>query len=282
MDRDIEMRKCKAIFLRVLASLCVVLSMNTVQAEGEMKHVELSIYINPVGAPFAFFTDDIYTLQGIDIDIIKELQNRLGFTIKEDRIFPLSPEAAFAQMKNKQVDLYGGGMSYNQQYAREFAPLAIYVKSSLGVLYSTKFHPEIKSTKHLKGLKIGALPGRDTDKFVAKFGATLSQENSLAYAVFKVSQQRLDGLMHDRLILQDFAKTIKNPNIAVLPEEFGKNLCQYTFYVPKVSIYRRHLASAMQRMVNDGTITRILQKWGVEIKKPIYKRRNKPSVKVSH
>lgn len=275
------MRKFKAVFLSVLVSLCVVLNMGTAQADGEMKHVELSIYINPVGAPFAFFTDDIYNLQGIDIDIIKELQKRLGFTIKENRIFPLAPDAAFAQMKNKQVDLYGGGMSYNPQYVRDFAPLAIYIKSSLGVLYSTQFHPEFKSTKNLKGLKIGALPGRETDKFVAKFGATLSQENNLAYAVFKVSQQRLDGLMHDRLILQDFAKTIKNPSIAVLPDEFGKDLCQYTFYVPKVSIYRRHLAAAMQRIVNDGTMNRILHKWGVELKKPVYRKRNRSSANVS-
>lgn len=265
------MHRLKVIALSVLLTLGL-LSGKSAYADNELKNVELAVFLNPLGAPFVFFKEDLTTLYGIDVDIVYELQKRLGFTLKENRIFPLLPTQGFEKMKAGGIDLYGGGLSHRPDYAKDFAPLTVYIKSSIGILYSSKHHPNFKSTKDFKGTTIGTMPGRDTDKYAQSFGAEAKLENNLSYAVFLVTQNRLDGVMHDRMILDDFARLIKVPSVAILSEEFGKSICQYTFYVPKVSPHRRYLAAAMQSMVNDGTVARIMKKWGVKV--PEYKKKN--------
>lgn len=249
--------------------LLLILSLNVVHANDEMAFIKMRVYLNPAGAPFSFFTDNLKVLHGIDVDIIREMQNRLGFEIVDDRIYPLDANMAIQPMKDKKIDLYGGGLAFHPEFVRNFAALPIYIKSSLGVMFSQTHHPNIKSVQDLKGMRIGIVAGSHAEKFVKQFGGTVEPINNLSYAIFMITQNRLDAIIYDRMILEDFLKTSgAGQLLTVLPDEFGKDLCQYTFYISKLSPYRRLLTSTLQDMLNDGSVNRILAKWGFKIKQP--------------
>lgn len=264
---------CLAKFVYWIVVLAMLLAVSgSALAHSEMEHIKLKVYMNPAGAPFSFFTDNLNKLHGIDIDIVREMQNRLGFELMDNRMYPLDDEFALERMLNKEIDFYGGGVPFNQEFSSKFAALPIYIKSSLGVLYSAKNHPNLRSVKDLKGFKIGVIEGSAAAKFVPQFGGATVPISNLSYAVFMVSQGRLDAIIYDRMILNDFAKTTGNRDFMILPDEFGKDLCQYTFYISKLSPYRRLLTSTLQNMLNDGTIDKILIKWGVEVKQPLVRK----------
>lgn len=266
-----------SLLLKLMMLGMLVLSLNSAQANDDMAFSKLRVYLNPAGAPFSFFTDNLKVLNGIDVDIINEMQKRLGFEIADNRIYPLDPSQAIERMKNKQIDFYGGGLAFSPELLKNFAALPIYIKSSMAVMYSPTRHPTMKSVKDLKGLKIGVLQGSSAEKFVQQFGGVAAPVNNLSFAVFMVTQGRLDAIIYDRLILEDFAKLAgSKAHLKILPDEFGKDLCQYTFYISKLSPFRRNLTSTLQGMLNDGTINRILAKWGVEIKQPPVRKRAKP------
>lgn len=243
------------------------------QADLEMQDARLTVFLNPAGSPFSFLQEDLSIMHGIDTDILRELQKRLGFEIRDNRMYPLEIGPALELKKKKEIDIYGGGVPFKSEYNRIFTHLPIYIKSSYGVMYSSKNHKEIKSTKDLKGLKIGVAEGASSAKFVEKFGATPVTITNLSYSVFQVANGELDGLIYDRIILNDFAKSMQHASLKVLDEEFGKEHCQYTFYISKLSPYRKALTYTLQDMINDGTVNRILKKWKVEVKKPVFKRR---------
>lgn len=270
------MRQLRLILLTVMLTMISCLVPMQAHADGEMDKVYFKVYLNPAGAPFAAFTNDITTMHGVDVDIIQEMQRRLGFLLVDDRIYPLNPDAAIPMMRDKRIDLYGGGMGFDAALNREFATLPIYIKSSLGVLYSTTHNSDIKSTQDLKGKKIGVVKGSSAEQFVTKYGGEVVYENNLSYSIFMVTQGSLDAFIYDRLVLENFIKNVAVSNLKILPEEFGRNYCQYTFYISKLSPYRRALTKTLQDMLNDGTVNSILKKWGIEVKKPpVRKRKSK-------
>lgn len=264
-------RRCFS-FLGLLL-LCSVVSSTLQASELEMSDARLSVFLNPAGPPFAFLKEDLSIMHGVDVDIILEMRKRLGFEFIDNRMYPLEVAQASILKDKKTIDLYGGGMPYKSEYVKMFAPLPIYIKSSLGVLYSEKIHTDIKSTKDLKGLKVGVAPNSASIGFVQKFGAEPVEITNLSYAVFKVLHGELDALIYDRIVLKDFAKSTQNASFKILDEEFGKEHCQYTFYISKLSPYRKALTTTLQDMLNDGTVNKILGSWGIEVKKPVFKRR---------
>lgn len=269
------MRRLKVLLLGVWLSCAWLICMPSVYAANELEHVQLKVYLNPAGAPFSFFKGDLTHMHGIDVDIITELQRRLGFSLAEDRIYPLLPEQAFLRMDEGLIDIYGGGLGYNKIYANKYATLPVYVKSSMGVLYSKNQHSNINTTQDLEGLTITVLPGRHSEHFVEEFRAHLDVKNDLSFAIFSMAQGDVDAIIYDRLILDTFKNDVKVSGLELLPDEFGRELCQYTFYIPRLSPYRSLLTRTMLDMTYDGTIKRILKHWGVKVPEPKFKFRRK-------
>ncbi|MDO4675590.1 MAG: hypothetical protein Q4A68_03290 [Anaerobiospirillum succiniciproducens] len=90
--RCIFKNKSSSLKKSVLASFMAISALfasSAAQADGELEHVTLTVLVNPLGAPQAFLKDDFQRPYGIDVDVIYELQRRLGFKLTENRIFVL-------------------------------------------------------------------------------------------------------------------------------------------------------------------------------------------------
>ena len=132
------------------------------QAMGELENVTLTVYVNPVGAPHAYLENDITHPQGLDVDIIYELQRRLLFNLRDNRIYPLDRDSAFARMQAGEADLVGGGISYTMARAKifKFTPivhlLSIPVKAILSIIINKTIFVTQNNYRRGKKLCIGA------------------------------------------------------------------------------------------------------------------------------
>lgn len=250
----------------LVCSLAILTCGNLVHAKDELKDVRLSVFMYPIGSPSAFFKDDLKKMYGLDIDLVYELQRRLGFDFKDDRIFPIDYTDAMARLERGEIDLLGGGLSLNAQRAAKFEHTPIYLQSALGIVFSKKYHGNIKDFKDLRGLRIGtdfqSLEGGYVE-FIKKIGAEPVEVFDIPFAMFMTAQNRLDGVLYDRLPIEDFALNVKSAQLQTLDELFGMEYAQYTFYMPKKSPYRFFIIDAMQKMIDDGTVDRLLKKWKV-------------------
>ena len=52
----------------------------------DLSKVELTVGTSGTYAPFSYFKEDGKTLQGFDVELLKALQDKLGFKIKNDTI----------------------------------------------------------------------------------------------------------------------------------------------------------------------------------------------------
>ena len=233
-------------------------------AMGELENVTLDVFVNPVGAPMGFIEDSVNRPQGIDVDIVYELQRRLLFTLRENRIFPLARDAAFQRLEHGTADLVVGGISYTKERAKKYDFTPIYFRSCLVVVYSKRHHPEIKNMFDLKGLKVGYKRGSPTLNFVEQTGGKGAPFDDNLMALFQVSDGQLDALIYDRPPMVDFVRTMDSLDLAVTNDVFGDEASCFAFAMPKGSSYGFLINEALNNMLADGTVDAILKKWHVE------------------
>lgn len=234
------------------------------QAMGELENVTLTVYVNPVGAPHAYLENDITHPQGLDVDIIYELQRRLLFNLRDNRIFPLDRDSAFARINAGEADLVGGGISYTMARAKIYSFTPIYLSSGLTVVYSPRFHPEIKSSQDVKGLNVGVEKGSTSEDYAAKLGAKPTYFTNNILALFQVANGELDALIYDRPPMDDFVLAVPAVGLKTLDETFGEEACQFAMAMPKDSKYAAIISDTIEAMMIDGTMKALLKKWGVE------------------
>ena len=256
----------KAKLAAAVAALGITLGSATPSyALGELENVTLTVYVNPVGAPQAFLKDDLARPLGIDVDIIYELQRRLLFNLKENRIFPLSHTEGFKRLKSGQADIVIGGISYTFERSSIYDFTPIFYSSSLAVLYNPKRNPDVHSEKDIRGKRIGVEHGTVAAEFAEQYGANLVYFTNNILASFQVSSGELDGLIYDRPPIADLAHSIPSANLSVTDNYFGDDACQYAFALAKNSPYTEVIANTMEQMMMDGTIDAIMRKWHIAL-----------------
>lgn len=269
---NIMLKHCLAKIGAVAATLGFLTCIAPAQAANELKDATLSVYMFPIGSPSAFFKENTNDMYGIDIDVIMELQSRLGFDIQDGRIYPIPHTEGLAKLERNEIDILGGGLVYTEERLAKLDCTPIYINSGLGIVYSKKNHDKIRSIKDLKGLRIAADPFSASGlhvKYVKQFGAEPVEISNITYALFMVSQGKVDALIYDRMPIEDFANSIKAANLETMSDEFGQNVGHYTFYMPKNGKYNKYISKTLQEMLDDGTIDRLLKKWEIKEFAPV-------------
>ena len=249
-----------------IGSLIVALTMGfgfttNAFALGELKGETITAIVNPVGPPFAFVVDNVSMPQGIDVDLILELQRRLGFKLKEDRIYLDALGDGMQRVYDGRADIMGGGISYTVARTSDYDFSPIYYESSLALLYSTRHNPDITSVKDIKGKTIGMQQGATSAHYADRYGAKTVLFNNVILAYFQVAMGRMDGIIFDRPEVADFARVMPSLELSVTDDVFGSDECQFALLLTKDSKNRKAIALTMEEMFMDGTIDAIKAKW---------------------
>lgn len=245
-----------------LMAVSALFASTAAQADGELEHVTLTVLVNPLGTPQAFLKDDFHRPYGIDVDMIYELQRRLGFKLAENRIFVLDRPSSQKRLREGTADLFAGGVSRTAERMKSFDFTPVYYASSMGLMFNPKRNGNIKNITDIKGLRIGASSGSSSAKYVEKLGATPVPFTNAIQAYFHVFNGDLDGVLFDRPPLAGFVHDMNKAELAVTPEAaVGREDCKYAMMMPKGSQYKDIISNEITEMIYDGTVDKILLKW---------------------
>ena len=251
----------KKILLAV--SAFVLLVSTSAQAQGELKGKTLVVYLDISTPPISYLSKDMRYPEGADVDIIRELQKRLGFSLKDDRIFPLSRTVAMDLVSENKADMIGGALSYTAERAARFKFSPIYYATGMSIMYSKKYSADADNLVHLEGKTIAVLKGSTAEQYVKSVlkSSTPVIVSDIISAYFMVANGKIDCVIYDRMPLVFFSHAMPNLNLEVSTDIFNQADSQYAFAFPKNSAYADIISLEIQRMLMDGTLYRIIKKW---------------------
>lgn len=240
-----------------------ILGSHAALAEGELAGVSLVVCVEPVNPPFAMMTDDWTKPEGIDIDIIYELQRRLGFSLQDDRIFTMMRDEQFARIKEGTVDIIAGGILATT-VREEFIEFSRgYYDGGFAIVFSREHHPEIKTLADLNGKRVLVSKGGAAQTYVSKAApqAQVVPVSNLTLGFVQVAQGTADALVDAYPMCRYYAETMPVWKLQFSERLTDENVKNYGLGFKPDSPYNRYFQREFNTIRTDGTLLNILQKW---------------------
>lgn len=247
------MHKNRILFL--LAAFCFLFSCGV--QEEKSKGV-LLVGTNAEFAPFAFINDG--EIQGFEIDLAKELCQRLGF---EMELKDLPFESLIPELKLKKLDFVAAGMTVTEQRAQVLDFTKPYLEGSPLCLVYSEENMQAPCIEQLKDLRVLV-----NDGYTAEFYATdvlkiepIRLSNPFD-AMIALHSGRADVFITAEDTLKPLLKTKEYQKYSYKAIEGSKENC--AILLPKGSFaLKEQLDAALDAMKQDGTFEQIKVKWGL-------------------
>ena len=247
--------------------LCILLVMSAALAVAEeakpLAGKKLTIALSP---NFMFFETVSETeecgYEGLDIDIIKELSNMLGF---EFEIVPMSFSSLVGSLQAKSVDMVISGMSYTEERAQIVDFSDVYCTSVVGCV--TKVDSEIASFDDLKNQIVCCSQGTNYEMIIEGIeGATLKTYQGQA-AVGTAVAEGTDGVVAGLTSINGSKKLAMTmlddkgePMLKYFPLE-GARADQYSMAFPKGSELTPIFNEALAQLKESGKLDEMIHQW---------------------
>ncbi len=228
-----------------------------------LKGVEVKISLSTV-PPFVIVKSDEYTEPvGIDVEIFRELQKRLGFTMPNDKFVYTSSNDKYTLLHNNEVDVIGGGISAAPQRGKLFDFSKSYYQSSFAVIINKSNASSIKGVQDLKGKTLGAEYGVSYNGLFEGSENLKTEPFLTTFSCFyAVSTKQVDATIFDLPTAQYYVNHWQEGNLAIAGEPFGKSrTSRIVFLFNKNFKYQKEFNAAIEQMLQDGTIDKIVHKY---------------------
>lgn len=263
---------CKSLFAAIVFSLGMSCFITDVQAAplktrpytNAMHGVKLRVLVETKNPPFAILSKDVTHPEGFDIDVIYDLQRRLGFELEENRFYPVDVQKGFQMMEEGSGDVLVGGLVMNDDRMKIADVTSVIYSTGLSIMYSTKF-TAVESPGDMDGKRLGVKFESPAEAYIR--GVTTNVPivyNNIIMAYYAVSTGKIDAVVADRPSLTYFSKLIPDFNLAVSDAVFDFYSGQFVFYLSKHNEYKDLFNQALADMQADGTIYKLRRKWITE------------------
>lgn len=255
-------KRLKALALGLSMLVSGLMVSTSASAAKELEGVTLRIAVDPMAAPYTFLDDSYTKPYGIDIEIIQELQKRLGFKIADERIYPLTTGYEIAALQRGDFDMIGGCLTMTKDRAQfmDFSP--VYYDTGMSMMFSTKFNPDAKTVKSFNNSskKIVVVAGTSGEQLVHAMmdKAQLIKSDNFTLAVFMVAKGQADGMIYQRPLLYYLTSALTGYGLEMTNEVFDREYGQLAFGFRQNSPYTKPISRELALMLIDGTISKIV------------------------
>lgn len=206
-------------------------------------------------APFTFH-DKTNQLTGFDVDLAKEVANRIG--VKPD--FIETPwDGMFAGLNANRFDMIANevGIRPDRQQKYDFSDPYI---TSKAVLIVKNTNTTIHAFSDVKGKKLAQSLTSNYADMAKQDGASVVADQGFNDSMQLLLSGRVDGTINDKMSFLDFKK--HNPNAPVKIAAEAPDAAQSAFMFRKGSTTLvQAVNKALQSMIQDGTYEKISDKW---------------------
>jgi polar amino acid transport system substrate-binding protein len=208
--------------------------------------------------PFNFINDK-NELDGFDVDIAKELSKRLG--VKAE---PVTTEfdAIITGLLTEKYDIVLGSMSITPERQEKVDFVQYY--TSGGAIIVPK-DSTIKAKEELNKAVVGVGLGTTFEKKAIELGAEVKTYSASVDAFTDMANGRLEAVISDKLLSANAIKTKGYP-FKIVGDQLFVDKCGIAIRKDN-KVLSAELAKLMDEMREDGTYTKISDKWfGMDIR----------------
>ena len=246
--------KLTKVLMGALASLLVMGFASCSKANNEFV-LGLDDSFPPMG-----FRDDANEIVGYDIDLAKEVANRLGLKFRAQ---PISWSAKEQELNTGKIDCIWNGLSITPERLEVLAFTKPYLNNAQVVI--VRADSGIKSLADMAGKILGVQAGSsaaDAVDSVPSFKQSLKQivdfsDNIMALNDLEIGG--LDGVAMDSVVAEYSLKVTGKPFVilsdSLSPEQYG-----IAFKKDNTEL-RDKVQKALEEMAADGTVAKISEKW---------------------
>lgn len=252
--------------LSLLVALCLLVSFGSAVAESELPLAgqHLKIALSPDFMYFETVSETDETgYEGLDIDVIKLLSQKLGFTFE---IVPMSFSSLIGALQTNDVDFVISGMSYTDERAQVVDFSITYCITDVGCVVPVD--SKIASYDDLKNQIVACSQGTTYELLIEAIpGATLKTFQGQA-AVGNAVAEGLDGVVAGLTSINGSKKlsnTVLNADGSAKLKYFlleGEGTAdQYNIAFPKGSELVELVNGVLTELQADGTLDALIKQW---------------------
>ncbi|MBR6917163.1 MAG: amino acid ABC transporter substrate-binding protein [Clostridia bacterium] len=204
------------------------------------------------------FIDEIGEIVGFDIDIAKEVCERLGISLVTQ---PIDWETKEDALNSGEIDCIWSGMSVTPARAESMTLSDPYVKNDL--IFVVDGDSDIFGLDDLKGKKVGVQSGNSTQEVLEDSELRADFEvvtfNSNMELMQSLASKDVDAAFVDSLNAYYFISS-SDEQFFVLPDGFSEEECAIGFRKDDQEL-RDAVQNTISMMKADGTLGEISKKW---------------------
>ena len=205
--------------------------------------------------PFTFH-DETGELTGFDVEIAREVGERLGVEVE---FLETQWDAIFAGLDASRFDMVANQVGINEERQASYEFSDPYITST-AVLVVAKGNEEIKSFEDLEGkLSTQSLTSNYAET-ARSYGAEIEGVEGFNQAIELLNSGRVEATVNDNLTVLDFLKQRPDANIEIVDEADDAAQSALLFRKDSGAIVEE-ANKALAEMIEDGTYDEISERW---------------------
>jgi cystine transport system substrate-binding protein len=220
-----------------------------------MEKAVLTVGTEGTYAPFTFHNES-GELTGYDVEVIKEVADRMGVEVQFEET---QWDSMFAGLNAERFDLIANQVAINEDRLANYDFSVPYTYSS-GVVVVAEDNDEITSIEDMEGKQAAQSLTSNWNDIAEENGAEVIGVEGLAQSIELIEQGRVDVTVNEKLAVLDYINQQGDDNIKIVDESDDYSEMAFTFNQGNeelVEVVNEHL----EEMMEDGTLTEISEEW---------------------
>ncbi len=223
------------------------------------------------GAPYSFKSpDDANQIIGFEAELVEALGKQLGLEVQ---FVQNTWEGLVEGLKRRDYDIVVAGLEITPDRAQEVHFSQPYYFSS-ELLTVRRSVNNVKSLEDLKGQRVATLEGALAQRILKGYPVETVGYTEEVNAYSDLALGRVDAVLLDEPIALYYGKP--NPELKLVGEPIG-DLAYGIATRHEDSEFSAKISAALEKLIRDGTVRKILEKWNIWNFKTAYAWRMSPA-----
>ena len=216
---------------------------------GKGKEKKLVVVTNAAFPPYEYVVNR--KIEGIDPHIIRQIADRLGYTVE---IQDMSFDSVIAAVQSGKADIAASGITVTEERKKQVAFSHPYVVAEQVIIVPKT--SKIAGRNDLKGKRIGVQHGTTGDMYVSKHICEPERYQNSAVAVAALLAGKLDAIVIDTEPAEVFVK--QRTSLKRLPEPLTFEEYAFAFNKKNSELYVA-FNEELDKMIKSGEVAQIIE-----------------------
>jgi polar amino acid transport system substrate-binding protein/glutamine transport system substrate-binding protein len=245
------------------ASTGTTAAVSTENVKDSMKGVTIKVGTSGLFGPFSYYDTDGKTLIGYDLDLLKDLQDILGFSIDGGAIQAMDYSALTTSVTEGKLDVAAAALCATDERKKVMSFSQTYCDSGQMVMVNKTNDEGIKGVDDLAGKTVAVEKGTASHMYAQKnlSKSTIEVHDTITTAYESLEQKKVDAVIQDGPGCAFYIKTMSGTNLKTVGSEFNQGQAPYAIAYNKDFKYQSQFNAALKTLQDNGTMDKLYEKW---------------------